>query len=132
MADIQNIRCVRSMEWQTQRIFAGVVRYDNGREIRQPQQKPSGCVDSVCVLFVMASRVPTLVSHASDLVSHASALVSHASAEVVNINININIYIYSADRVLTSKTVISTGMTWPAWSAVRALYSLQNAMMFTP
>jgi len=34
--------------------------------------------------------------------------------------------------VLTSKTVISTGMMYPALSAVLALYSLQNAMMFTP
>jgi hypothetical protein len=28
--------------------------------------------------------------------------------------------------------VISTGMIVPAWSWVRALYSLQNIMMFTP
>jgi hypothetical protein len=33
---------------------------------------------------------------------------------------------------LTSKTVISTGTTKPALSAVRALYSLQNIMMLTP
>ena len=33
---------------------------------------------------------------------------------------------------LTSKTVISTGMTVPALSCVAALYSLQKPMMLTP
>merc|ERR1719313_1656418 len=32
----------------------------------------------------------------------------------------------------SSKTEISTGMTVPAWSDVRALYSLQNIIMLTP
>ena len=32
----------------------------------------------------------------------------------------------------TSKQVISTGMTVPTLSWVAALYSLQNAMMFSP
>jgi hypothetical protein len=38
----------------------------------------------------------------------------------------------AACRALTSYTVISTGMMSPAILAVAALYSLQNAMMFTP
>mmetsp|Transcript_4047 Transcript_4047/g.8775 ORF Transcript_4047/g.8775 Transcript_4047/m.8775 type:complete len:213 (+) Transcript_4047:235-873(+) len=33
---------------------------------------------------------------------------------------------------LSSKTVISTGIIIPGWSAVRALYSLQNIIMLTP
>ena len=32
----------------------------------------------------------------------------------------------------SEKIVISTGITVPAWLAVRALYSLQKAMMLTP
>src|SRR5450756_1988885 len=32
----------------------------------------------------------------------------------------------------SSKMVISAGITSPAWDAVRSLYSLQKAMMFTP
>merc|ERR1719326_2188636 len=32
----------------------------------------------------------------------------------------------------SSKSEISTGMTVPTWSCVRALYSLQNIMMLTP
>mmetsp|Transcript_48081 Transcript_48081/g.111378 ORF Transcript_48081/g.111378 Transcript_48081/m.111378 type:complete len:280 (+) Transcript_48081:182-1021(+) len=35
-------------------------------------------------------------------------------------------------KLRSSNTVISTGMTVPALSLVRALYSLQNIMMFTP
>ena len=38
----------------------------------------------------------------------------------------------SDDRELTSNTVISTGMMVPVLSCVRALYSLQKAMMLTP
>jgi len=35
-------------------------------------------------------------------------------------------------KLRSSKTEISTGITYPALSWVRALYSLQNAMMLTP
>ena len=35
-------------------------------------------------------------------------------------------------KLRSSKTEISTGITYPALSCVRALYSLQNAMMLTP
>jgi hypothetical protein len=33
---------------------------------------------------------------------------------------------------LSEKTVMTTGMTSPAWACVRALNCLQNSMMFTP
>src|SRR4051812_43662924 len=69
-------------------------------------------------------RRPTLTrfGSAEPLSSRSASLISTAAGGVFVMKVN--------ER--SSKTVISTGVIRPFWSAVCALNALQNSMMFTP
>src|SRR4249920_4179867 len=69
-------------------------------------------------------RRPTLVRFGSPepLSSRSASLIRTAAGGVFVMNVN--------ER--SSKTVISTGVIRPFWSAVCALNALQNSMMLTP
>src|SRR5690606_128120 len=71
-----------------------------------------------------AERCPTLsvCGVAEPDLTPAAFLMSSAAGGVFVMNEN--------ER--SSYTVISTGMTFPRWDSVAALYALQNSMMLTP
>src|SRR5881275_3192876 len=80
-------------------------------------------VSAICRTWARESR-PTLLrfGSAEPFSSRSASLISTAAGGVFVMNVN--------ER--SSKTVISTGVIRPFWSAVCTLNALQNSMMFTP
>ena len=84
----------------------------------------SGIFVSAIRFTCSRDRRPTLVRFGSPepLSSRSASLIRTAAGGVFVMNVN--------ER--SSKTVISTGVMRPFWSAVCALNALQNSMMLTP
>src|SRR5881397_1592775 len=84
----------------------------------------SGIFVSAIRFTCSRERRPTLIRFGSPdpLSSRSASLIRTAAGGVFVMNVN--------ER--SSKTVISTGVIRPFWSAVCALNALQNSMMFTP
>src|SRR6185312_4370945 len=77
-------------------------------------------ISLTCALVSWATL--TVCGVAEPLATPAAFLMSSAAGGVFVMKVN--------ER--SSYTVISTGMTFPRWDSVAALYALQNSMMLTP
>lgn len=98
---------------------------------------PCACADQKLVPHVADTDVIAVTEAAADaatmvLAAAVAAAACRKLAWQAGLMAHCDVCCCQAEPLRTSYTVISTGTMSPAILAVCALYSLQNAMMFTP